>query len=317
MNRLVWHEFTSSPASTGLPGQEYFAGTHLNPKVTWWNAGSAFFTYLNRIQFMTQQGTPVNDILYFYGDNVPNFVRLKADDPAHALPGYDYDVTNEDALLLTIHLTGSSITGPSGVTWRALVLPKTRRLSPAALEQVERYLQSGGTVIGEAPVSPTGMVNETTQARFLSLVQTIWGQTCDPSSHHPYAKGQIYCTQDAHAALEAVHVLPDVTISSAESQIQNASFNSTLDYVHRRTPTTDIYFLRNGSATASQHDILFRAHGTTVELWDPVTGEIHRLADSAISRVRRWLEGSTSETLVRSWPAAVLVIPDASRDNSV
>jgi nucleotide-binding universal stress UspA family protein len=29
-----------------------------------------------------------------------------------------------------------------------------------------------------------------------------------------------------------------------------------------------------------------------------------------ISRVRRWLEGSTSETLVRSCPVAVLVIPD-------
>jgi hypothetical protein len=28
MNRLVWHEFNSSPASTGFPGQEYFAGSH-------------------------------------------------------------------------------------------------------------------------------------------------------------------------------------------------------------------------------------------------------------------------------------------------
>lgn len=280
MNRLVWHEFTSSPASTGLPGQEYFAGTHLNPKITWWNAGDAFFLYLNRVQFMMQQGTPVDDILYFYGDNVPNFVRLKADDPAHVLPGFDYDVTDEDALLHTINLNGESLTGPSGVTWRALVLPKTRRFSLAALEQVERYLQSGGTVIGLPPVSPTGMVNETTEARFASLVRSIWGQSCDPGSHHPYASGQVYCTLDAHAALEAMHVLPDVIVSPAESQIQNASSDSPLDYVHRRAGTTDIYFLRNGSSAASQHDILFRAHGTGVELWDPITGEIHRLSDT-------------------------------------
>ena len=32
LNRLVWHEFTSSPPELGLPGQEYFAGTHLNPQ---------------------------------------------------------------------------------------------------------------------------------------------------------------------------------------------------------------------------------------------------------------------------------------------
>jgi hypothetical protein len=281
MNRRVWHEFTSSPASTGLPGQEYFAGTHLNPKVTWWNAGSAFFTYLNRIQFMMQQGTPVDDILYFYGDNVPNFVRLKADDPAHALPGFDYDVTDEDALLHAIRFSGPSLTGPSGVTWRALVLPKTGRLSLPALEQIERYLQSGGTVIGEPPVSPTGMVSENAQTRFLSLVRAIWGQTCNPGSHHSYASGQIYCTHDAHAALEAMHILPDVEVSSAEPQTQPAKSDSPFDYAHRRAGTTDIYFLRNGSSAASQHDILFRAHGATVELWDPVTGEIHRLSDAA------------------------------------
>lgn len=129
MNRLVWHQFTSSPISTGLPGQEYFAGTHLNPKVTWWNAGDAFFLYLNRIQFMMQQGLPVDDVLYFYGNNIPAFVRLKADDPAHVLPGYDYDVTDEDALLHTVHAETGHLLGPSGVRWRLLALSADRRFS--------------------------------------------------------------------------------------------------------------------------------------------------------------------------------------------
>ncbi len=102
MNRLVWHQFTSSPKEFGLPGNEYFAGTHLNPNTTWWQQGEAFFQYLNRSQFLLQQGHAVDDVLYFYGDEVPNFVRLKRDDPAHVLPGYDYDVTDEDALLRTL-----------------------------------------------------------------------------------------------------------------------------------------------------------------------------------------------------------------------
>ena len=78
-----------------------------------------------------------------------------------------------------------------------------------------------------------------------------------------------------------MHVLPDVTISPAETQVPPASSNFPLDYAHRRTPTTDIYFLRNGSSAPSQHDILFRAHGTSAELWDPVTGETHRLTNTA------------------------------------
>jgi alpha-L-rhamnosidase len=279
MNRLVWHEFTSSPASTGLPGQEYFAGTHLNPKVTWWNAGDAFFTYLNRVQFMMQQGTPVNDVLYFYGDNVPNFVRLKADDPAHVLPGYDYDVTNEDALLHTIHSNGSTLTGPSAVTWRALVLPQSSRFSLSALKQIERYVQDGGTVVGKIPTSPTGMVRANTQSQFDALVRAIWGESCRPGSNHLYGKGHVYCTQDAHTALEAMHVLPDVTLSSTHPKDQSASSDTNFDYAHRRVGKTDIYFVRNGSNATSHHNVIFRARGT-VELWNAVTGEIHRLQDA-------------------------------------
>ena len=162
MNRLVWHEFTSSPVwATGLARPRILRRTHLQSKIhAWWNAGEAFFTYLNRVQFMMQQGKPVDDILYFYGDNVPNFVRLKADDPPHALPGYDYDVADEDALLHTINMNGPLLTGPSGVTWRALALPKSGRLSLPALEQgVGGMFEGGGAIVGNAPVSPTGMAD--------------------------------------------------------------------------------------------------------------------------------------------------------------
>src|ERR1700729_4386936 len=124
MNRLVWHEFTSSPAASGLPGQEYFAGTHLNPNVTWWRDAGQFTQYLNRAQFLLQQGSPVADVLYYYGDNVPNFVRLKRDDPARVLPGFDYDVTSTDALLTRMRFVGGAMQTPEGIRYRALTLPK-------------------------------------------------------------------------------------------------------------------------------------------------------------------------------------------------
>ncbi|MCP3928316.1 MAG: glycoside hydrolase, partial [Bacteroidetes bacterium] len=34
LNRMYFHTFTCSPPEMGLPGQEYFAGTHVNPQVT-------------------------------------------------------------------------------------------------------------------------------------------------------------------------------------------------------------------------------------------------------------------------------------------
>src|SRR5262245_65483375 len=89
----------------GVPGQEYFAGTPFNPNVTWWEMAGEVIKYFNRVQFIAQQGKFVADVLYYYGDHVPNIARLKEDDPARALPGYDYDIINED-VLMRLRVTG-------------------------------------------------------------------------------------------------------------------------------------------------------------------------------------------------------------------
>ena len=60
-NRLVWHTFTCSPKKFGVPGAEYFAGTHINRNVTWHKDAEAFVKYLGRCQSMLQRGEPVDD----------------------------------------------------------------------------------------------------------------------------------------------------------------------------------------------------------------------------------------------------------------
>ena len=174
MNRLVWHQFASSPPELGLPGQEYFAGTHLNPNVTWWRDAGAFTAYLNRSQFLLQQGQPVSDVLYYYGDNVPNFVRLKRDDPAKALPGFDYDVTSTGALLTRMRIADGGIQTPEGIRYRALVLPKSHVLPLAALELAAHYVEAGGLLVGSRPLRSQGIVEPEMQKRFTELADRLW-----------------------------------------------------------------------------------------------------------------------------------------------
>ena len=60
-NRMVWHTFTSSPKKFGVPGSEYFAGSHINRNVTWHKDAAAFVKYLGRCQALLQRGEYVDD----------------------------------------------------------------------------------------------------------------------------------------------------------------------------------------------------------------------------------------------------------------
>jgi hypothetical protein len=261
MTRLVWHEFTSSPKQYGLPGNEYFAGTHMNPRVTWWKQSEAFFRYLNRCQFLLQKGHAVDDALYFYGDMVPNFVRLKRDDPAHVLPGYDYDVTNEDALLHSLVLRAGKLQSPGGNEYRVLVMPAGRRLSLGSLERIAEFVTDGGTVAGAAPLGPTGNLKPEERNRFMHLAAAMWGDC--KLSVHAYGAGRLFCEGDGRHALAALHIGPDFEDNSGK-----------LDYVHRADGTRDIYFIRNGTSEAVDTDVQFRVAGKMAEIWDPVTGDV-------------------------------------------
>jgi hypothetical protein len=259
MNRLVWHEFTSSPQSFGLPGNEYFAGTHMNPNVPWWQRSDAFFQYLNRSQFLLQQGHAVDDVLYFYGDEVPNFVRLKRDDPAHVLPGYDFDVTDEDALLRTLTLHDGSISTPAGNVYRLLAMPRGRRLSLRSLERIATYVRQGGKLAGEPAIAATGIVDEAAATRFAELSRALWGE-CG-SQPHSYGAGTVFCGADTRAVLRELNLPQDFEDSSKQ-----------LDYVHRVNAGMDIYFVRNTSSHAVASLVRFRVEGPTPELWNAIDG---------------------------------------------
>jgi hypothetical protein len=245
LNRLVWHTFTSSPKEAGLPGQEYFAGTHLNPNVTWWNKAGPFLAYLNRSQFLLQQGVPVSDVLIYYGDNIPNFVQYKGADPAHVLPGYDYDAIDEWALGHRAAVTDGAIVLPEGTSYQVLVLPDRPSMSLDALRAVQKLVAGGATVLGPKPEHTTGIGDDNA---LRSIADAIWPR--------------VHANQTARAALSARGVLPDFE-GPADT-----------DYAHRRAGGTEIYFVRNGKPEALAAEFTLRVKGKAPELWHPDSGLI-------------------------------------------
>jgi hypothetical protein len=265
LNLVMLHTFDSSPENMGVPGQAYFAGTHINLRVTWWRHAEAFFGYLNRCQFLLQQGLPVADVLYFYGENVPSFVRLKRDDPAKTLPGYDYDVTSAEALIERTRVENGRIVLPDGVSYAVLALPPGDCYGLAALEHIAKLVDAGARVVGEKPRRPIGLsATPADEQKFAELAERLW------------AAGRA----GGAPAIANVPVRDALVAAGIEADFayHAATPGGELDYFHRRSTAGDIYFVANRSAGWTAADASFRLSGMQPELWDPVTG---RTADAA------------------------------------
>jgi hypothetical protein len=277
MNRIVWHAFVCSPDSTGIPGQQYFAGTHLNPKVTWWEMSAPFFNYINRCQFLLQQGLFVADVCYYYGDHVPNFAQLKKSDPAKILPGYDYDVITEEALIERASVRDGKIVLPDGMSYRILVLPDRDVISLPVLEKIKELVAAGATVVGPKPMHSETLKNfPASDNEVAKLGDEIWDKKI--------GSGRVIADKTAREVLLSDGVIPDcgfVPTSNpstfAADYYAAAQPSMNFDYIHRTANGAEIYFVANRSTNFVSMNCVFRVAGKAPEIWDAVSGE-HKFA---------------------------------------
>ncbi len=274
LNLLFTHTFTCSPDEMGLPGQEYFAGTHFNPQVTWWDESVAIIDYFRRCQFLAQQGKFVADVLYYYGDHVPNIATLKESDPAGALPGFDYDVLNEELLVAALTVTESGMLSlPSGMQYRVLVLPDHRILSLSALTSIDRLVRAGGTVLGPRPERAVSLEGgEAGRIRFQELVNGLWGPESNErnaSGARNVGNGQVAWGMTAREWLRKEGVPSDFNF-------EPLSATDKIDWIHYQIGDADVYFVSEPHGKEIKGKATFRCHGKIPEFWDAIDGSVRQ-----------------------------------------
>ncbi len=274
LNLLVWHAFVCSPEEMGLPGQQYFAGTHFNPNTTWWSRSAPFLAYLNRCQFMLQQGLFVADACYYYGDHVPNFAQLKRSDPAHVLPGYDYDVVTEDVILKRMSVRDGRIVLPDGMSYRVLALPDRPGISLAVLKKLEKMVKAGATIVGPRPAQTYSLSGyPKCDAEVVRLADRLWGNDRQVSGIRRYGCGRVISGQTPRQVLGGDGLKPDFGFRlQPQPTTLDPQAPPVLDYIHRASREADIYFVANRSNCWLKPDCTFRVAGKVPELWDPLTG---------------------------------------------
>jgi hypothetical protein len=269
VNRICVHNFSHSPSLTAKPGYVYVAGTHYEPRITWWEQASAFNAYLARCSYLLQQGKFVADAIFYKGDNIGDGDPMKEIHPTLG-EGYDYDCSNTDALLTRMSVSDRRIMLRDGMSYRVLILSENQPIALNALQKIAELVEAGATVMGPPPAGLAGLPSQADEEReFNALIARIWGD--DQQSSIPAKRqigaGYVIAGQSARQALLDAGTPPDF-------EQTGLSATGEIHWIHRRTSDADIYFVASQWQTVEKLQCTFRVSGKQPELWDPVTGTI-------------------------------------------
>lgn len=261
INEYMFHRFAHQSNTHVKPGMSMsFVGSHIDRTQTWWdNAGTEWFNYLARGSYMLRQGNPLVDLLVFVGDRAPNHV-IHSNQMDPKIPSvYKYDCVNSDVIINRLTVEEGVLKLPNGITYNALVLPRTEVMNLETLKGIARLAEQGALIIGEKPKKLGGYIkSETMQTEFEHLINTIW------SSKKTYDRFEY------ETILETNAVYKDLIVAG------QPDFN----YYHRRTAEEDIYFIYNHNATKAETvQCSFLVDGKVPELWNAKTGAILKIAD--------------------------------------
>lgn len=287
---------TATQSGSGTPGVEFHAGTHFNPKITWWNQAKPFVDYLGRCSYMLQQGLFVADVCYYNGDSAPNIVMPKHVDPSLG-PGYDYDVCNAEVLLTRMSVRDGLIVLPDGMSYRILVLPERKAMPIDVLNKIRDLVAAGATVVGPKPEKDTGLKNyPDCDQEIKRLADEIWGP-CNGKSvtENRLGKGRVVWGKKLHDILTTDNIPPDF-------QYVTSTADTSIDFIHRNVGGAQVYFLANRTGREESTYCSFRVDGKTPELWDPVTGAMNKADSYAIA------DGRTSMLLNLAPYSSVFVV---------
>ena len=278
LNRFVIHTLTRSPENEGKPGNEYFAGTHFNPNVTWWDQSKSFLGWISRISFMLSQGLFTADVVFYYGDNVPNQVPLKHIRPGLG-EGYDYDVTNTEVIMKRMSVQDGKIILPDDMSYHVLVLPEREAIPVEVLEKIRELVDDGATVIGHRPKTSVGLKDvENADQKVEEIASELWGAIDGKTvTENNYGYGKIVWGKSIRDVLLEKEITPDFEYESNREYAResgNPPHHINIDYIHRSTDSVDIYYIVNRNGHSDFLNATFRVAGKVPELWYPETGKM-------------------------------------------
>lgn len=243
INKFAIHGFAHQPDESA-PGMTFGPyGVFWNRKQTFWPMVGAYHEYLARCSYLLQQGVTVSDILYLTPEGTPQVFQPPASalqDAAGRLPdkrGYAFDGCSPRILMNRAEVRDERICFPGGTSYRLLVLPRWKTMTPGLLGKMIELVESGATVLGAPPLSSPSLSNyPQCDAQVRELAEQLWGNA-------PYiqervlGKGRILLDSAAGPLLQRNHAGDAPLVPSVGKWIWYAQGNPAIS-----VPSGDVHF---------------------------------------------------------------------------
>jgi hypothetical protein len=270
VNHVDCHRYAMQPWLNRKPGMTMGPfGIHYERTNTWWEHSRPWHTYLARCQTILQSSQFVADVAYLGSENAPQSCpKREALDPA--LPsGYDFDDVPAEVLLTQMTVRQGRLVIPSGMSYRVLVLPPARTMTPMLLAKIKELVTAGATVVGPRPARSPSLANyPQCDVEVNRLGEELWGE-CDGVSvtENPCGQGKVIWGKTLSTVLSDLGAQPDFACHDLDVAKQ-------IRYIHRTLEGDDLYFVANAVPEARRFLCTFRAQGGHPEFWWPDTGQV-------------------------------------------
>ena len=267
INHIFLHGSTYSPTRAAWPGWQFYASVNFNANNSIWEDAPSLFSYISNCQSLLQEGKSDNEILLYFPifDTWDKYQKgtLFFEFKIHSLQewlhktsfydstknlmkkGYGVDFISDNFITEAKVVDGKI--NLSGTTFKALVIPPTKKMPLATLTKLIELQKAGAKIIFESlPESVPGFNDYKKQEQELQKLLAANSELVKP-------------TTDIFKTLENAQIYPETLV------------NTGLKFTRRNVNGEKIYYLVNHTPKTIDEYIPIQAENKEVIILDPLT----------------------------------------------
>lgn len=312
INHVVYHGTCYSPDEAAWPGWLFYASYEMNPRNSLWHDAPSVNRYIARCQSVLQSGNSDNDLLVYwpvheYWRSTPGLelqltVHHRAwleEQPTGPLSeqlwtkGYTFDYISDRQLQQT-RVENNMLTTP-GNRFSAVIIPASKTLPLATLQQLIRLAEAGGTVLfdGIVPSDVPGLTHlDASRATFKELLGKYGMSTPATGECKKFAVGK------GSIAVGPISSL----LNTAGIKPERLKKDAQISFVRRAHENGSYYFLVNETTNVFKGWIALSRPAQAVQVLDPMTGK------SGIGASRKNVTTGELEVYLQMNPEEALIL---------